>query len=272
MADNKVRCAPPAHQREGSVARALDTTPGRLQPTPRLPAPTRGTVWHNIPGTWRPLWAARAVCIGLARLRGFARLKGRALRLRHDAPGAHGTRASSLRLPVLCAGPHSRASVVVAMPCARGAADPRQRSSPHALPSLHQPPAALPAALPAAPPVQYALPGLVPLVEHDPEMADLIEKEKNRQWKGLELIASEVSEPRARAPARVARPAAAEGRLVTHVPSRTVDGSCWFELRWEKPLPLPRVGSLHQPVPFSRLPVRLASLRPRSRRTSRRAR
>lgn len=33
--------------------------------------------------------------------------------------------------------------------------------------------------------------GLVPLEEHDPEMFDLIEQEKNRQWKSLELIASE---------------------------------------------------------------------------------
>lgn len=32
---------------------------------------------------------------------------------------------------------------------------------------------------------------MVPLKDHDPEMFDLIEKEKNRQWKGLELIASE---------------------------------------------------------------------------------
>jgi glycine hydroxymethyltransferase len=36
-------------------------------------------------------------------------------------------------------------------------------------------------------------PGNVPLEQHDPEMFDLIEKEKNRQWKSLELIASEVS-------------------------------------------------------------------------------
>lgn len=34
-------------------------------------------------------------------------------------------------------------------------------------------------------------PGNVSLAEHDPEMFDLIEKEKNRQWKSLELIASE---------------------------------------------------------------------------------
>jgi len=33
--------------------------------------------------------------------------------------------------------------------------------------------------------------GLVSLEEHDPEMFDLIEQEKNRQWKSLELIASE---------------------------------------------------------------------------------
>lgn len=33
--------------------------------------------------------------------------------------------------------------------------------------------------------------GLMPLAEADPEVADLVEKEKNRQWRGLELIASE---------------------------------------------------------------------------------
>jgi len=33
--------------------------------------------------------------------------------------------------------------------------------------------------------------GLVSLEEHDPELYDLIEQEKNRQWKSLELIASE---------------------------------------------------------------------------------
>jgi len=33
--------------------------------------------------------------------------------------------------------------------------------------------------------------GNMPLVECDPDVADLIEKEKNRQWRGLELIASE---------------------------------------------------------------------------------
>jgi len=33
--------------------------------------------------------------------------------------------------------------------------------------------------------------GLVSLEEHDPELYDLIEKEKHRQWTGLELIASE---------------------------------------------------------------------------------
>ena len=32
------------------------------------------------------------------------------------------------------------------------------------------------------------------LEEQDPEIADLVEREKNRQWKGLELIASEVCE------------------------------------------------------------------------------
>ena len=33
--------------------------------------------------------------------------------------------------------------------------------------------------------------GLVPLKEHDPELFDLIEQEKSRQWRSLELIASE---------------------------------------------------------------------------------
>jgi glycine hydroxymethyltransferase len=33
--------------------------------------------------------------------------------------------------------------------------------------------------------------GNMPITEADPEIADLIEKEKNRQWRGLELIASE---------------------------------------------------------------------------------
>jgi glycine hydroxymethyltransferase len=33
--------------------------------------------------------------------------------------------------------------------------------------------------------------GLLSLEEHDPEMYDLIEQEKNRQWRSLELIASE---------------------------------------------------------------------------------
>jgi hypothetical protein len=45
----------------------------------------------------------------------------------------------------------------------------------------------------AAPPYARNLQaGNVALEEHDPEMFDLIEREKNRQWKGLELIASEV--------------------------------------------------------------------------------
>ncbi len=34
--------------------------------------------------------------------------------------------------------------------------------------------------------------GNMALAECDTEVADLIEKEKNRQWRGLELIASEV--------------------------------------------------------------------------------
>jgi hypothetical protein len=39
----------------------------------------------------------------------------------------------------------------------------------------------------------YPQPGNVSLQEHDPEMYDLIEREKSRQWRSLELIASEVS-------------------------------------------------------------------------------
>eukprot|EP00559_Dactyliosolen_fragilissimus_P001102 CAMPEP_0184861738 /NCGR_PEP_ID=MMETSP0580-20130426/6343_1 /TAXON_ID=1118495 /ORGANISM="Dactyliosolen fragilissimus" /LENGTH=467 /DNA_ID=CAMNT_0027359331 /DNA_START=243 /DNA_END=1647 /DNA_ORIENTATION=+ len=39
--------------------------------------------------------------------------------------------------------------------------------------------------------VNAEITGLVSLEEHDPEMFDLIEQEKNRQWKSLELIASE---------------------------------------------------------------------------------
>lgn len=35
--------------------------------------------------------------------------------------------------------------------------------------------------------------GNTPIEEVDPLVADLIEKEKNRQWRGLELIASEVT-------------------------------------------------------------------------------
>ena len=36
-----------------------------------------------------------------------------------------------------------------------------------------------------------SLPGQRTLEEHDPDLFDLIEKEKFRQWTGLELIASE---------------------------------------------------------------------------------
>lgn len=39
--------------------------------------------------------------------------------------------------------------------------------------------------------IPATLPGQTPLVEHDPELYDIIEKEKWRQWSGLELIASE---------------------------------------------------------------------------------
>jgi glycine hydroxymethyltransferase len=41
----------------------------------------------------------------------------------------------------------------------------------------------------AAPPAK--LPGNASLEDHDPVLYDLIEKEKFRQWSGLELIASE---------------------------------------------------------------------------------
>lgn len=39
--------------------------------------------------------------------------------------------------------------------------------------------------------IPSSLPGQTPLEEHDPVLFDLIEKEKHRQWSGLELIASE---------------------------------------------------------------------------------
>lgn len=39
--------------------------------------------------------------------------------------------------------------------------------------------------------IPQTLPGQKSLEEHDPELFDLIEHEKNRQWSGLELIASE---------------------------------------------------------------------------------
>ena len=39
--------------------------------------------------------------------------------------------------------------------------------------------------------IPTSLPGQTPLSEHDPVLFDLIEREKHRQWSGLELIASE---------------------------------------------------------------------------------
>lgn len=39
--------------------------------------------------------------------------------------------------------------------------------------------------------IPTSLPGNLTLEEHDPDLFDLIEKEKHRQWSGLELIASE---------------------------------------------------------------------------------
>ena len=35
--------------------------------------------------------------------------------------------------------------------------------------------------------------GLIDLKDHDPDLYDLIEQEKSRQWRSLELIASECS-------------------------------------------------------------------------------
>lgn len=39
--------------------------------------------------------------------------------------------------------------------------------------------------------IPTSLPGQVALEQHDPELFDIIELEKHRQWSGLELIASE---------------------------------------------------------------------------------
>ena len=39
--------------------------------------------------------------------------------------------------------------------------------------------------------IPSSVPGQTPLAEHDPEMFEIIEQEKRRQWSGLELIASE---------------------------------------------------------------------------------
>ena len=39
--------------------------------------------------------------------------------------------------------------------------------------------------------IPTSLPGNVSLEDHDPELFDIIEREKQRQWSGLELIASE---------------------------------------------------------------------------------
>jgi glycine hydroxymethyltransferase len=39
--------------------------------------------------------------------------------------------------------------------------------------------------------IPASIPGQLTVVKHDPELHDLIEKEKHRQWSGLELIASE---------------------------------------------------------------------------------
>ena len=39
--------------------------------------------------------------------------------------------------------------------------------------------------------IPSSVPGQEPLATHDPDMYELIEQEKRRQWSGLELIASE---------------------------------------------------------------------------------
>lgn len=39
--------------------------------------------------------------------------------------------------------------------------------------------------------IPSSIPGQVSLEVHDPELLDIIEQEKHRQWSGLELIASE---------------------------------------------------------------------------------
>ena len=39
--------------------------------------------------------------------------------------------------------------------------------------------------------IPSSIPGTMSLEEHDPILFDLIEKEKHRQWSGMELIASE---------------------------------------------------------------------------------
>jgi len=39
--------------------------------------------------------------------------------------------------------------------------------------------------------IPSSIPGQTPLEAHDPVLFDLIEREKHRQWSGLELIASE---------------------------------------------------------------------------------
>lgn len=144
-------------------------------------------VWHNSRDLRRALLAALAACTTCTRRRGFARrcvpapLASRRRWRPHCARHrpAHGSVAFWRQFTHDCGSAHA--------PCTRQDVVPR---TPFAPASLHHARARLPP--PSHP--QYALPGLVPLVEHDPEMADLIEREKNRQWKGLELIASEVSE------------------------------------------------------------------------------
>ena len=68
--------------------------------------------------------------------------------------------------------------------------------------------------------------GNVSLADSDPEVADLIEREKNRQWRGIELIASEVcrelvprrdqSQAALRASVEWSRRAAAHARHTLH--------------------------------------------------------
>lgn len=73
-------------------------------------------------------------------------------------------------------------------------------------------------------------PGNVSLESHDPELFDLIEKEKNRQWKGLELIASEV---------RTVRPIPARCASTHHGPINHIENRQLSQLISGCSLPIP---------------------------------